>query len=297
MPKPLVSFLVPCYHAKGFVGKAIGCALRQTYDQVEVILAPDDGCSYEEVGQKFSSPRLRILPPGPVIQSGAGAARNRAIDAAQGDFFAMLDADDTIPDDYLEKIMDAAARDGAAVANTWYTQDGEVHRSTNFQGGRLTLSTYGRTLASMHPVVHRSLEPGFIRGFAEDVVRDGIIIAHCRSVKIVDSYYDLHLRNESVCGVNGIGEVAVQRDYDRILANLTNTPSAIGAHILSPSDQELFARLFQLREDVSKLYSREGVGLSYQGFIKGRESEFADRFGFPEAGSTAIFSPIKIRSV
>ena len=117
---PRVSMLIPCFNADAHVAAAISCALSQTYGHVEVLVAPDDGETYLHLRSQFTSPQMRILPPGTRSGTGAGATRNRALDAATGEYFAMLDADDLVPPDYLEKLMAVALDEGVAVCNTRY---------------------------------------------------------------------------------------------------------------------------------------------------------------------------------
>lgn len=89
---PLVSILVACYNAEGFVRRAIESALAQTYPRLEIIVAPDDGKRYDALRQWCNSPRVRVLTPEREVRTGAAAARNRAIDAAEGDFLLSLAA-------------------------------------------------------------------------------------------------------------------------------------------------------------------------------------------------------------
>lgn len=276
--KPRVSLLIPCFYAESFVGDAIQCALRQTYGHVEILIAPDDGATYERIRSQFTSPQLRVLHPGNHKKTGAGAARNRAIDAAHGDFFAMLDADDLIPDDYIERMMKVAQDEGAAVANTHYMEDGETVRIPPIHHRSLSLSGFGQLLASIHPLVHRSMEPGFMDGFAEDVLRDGLIFTKCGLVSVVDTHYGLRLRSDSTCGREKGSEYNIQIAYSRLISNILHSPTAVGAQGLTREDRWAFANLFRFRAAVSNLFAKEGKGLSYHAFVKDREASFWDRY-------------------
>jgi len=97
---PLVSVVIPVYNCEQYLAEAIESVLVQTYWPIEIIVV-DDGStdSSADVAQRFPPPvRYRFQP-----HSGAGAARNRGIDQAQGSFFAFLDADDLWVEDKLAR--------------------------------------------------------------------------------------------------------------------------------------------------------------------------------------------------
>src|SRR5713101_7558887 len=77
--QPLVSIIIPVYNTEAFVADAIQSALDQTWPAKEII-AVDDGST----------------------DRGAGAARNRALSEAQGEFIQYLDADDFLAADKIE---------------------------------------------------------------------------------------------------------------------------------------------------------------------------------------------------
>ena len=92
-PQPLVSIVIPCYNAARTIARAIQSALEQDYKTLEIIVA-DDGStdSTREVVCQFQDPRIILVPSS--VNSGAAAARNRALDRAAGTYVAFLDADD-----------------------------------------------------------------------------------------------------------------------------------------------------------------------------------------------------------
>ena len=45
-----VSILIPCYNAEKFVGETLDCCLKQTYENVEVVLV-DDGSKDRSYGR------------------------------------------------------------------------------------------------------------------------------------------------------------------------------------------------------------------------------------------------------
>jgi glycosyltransferase involved in cell wall biosynthesis len=88
---PLVSTIIPTYNRASLVSEAIDSVLAQTYPQIEVIVI-DDGSTDGtlEVLKRYGN-RIQVISQ---PNAGPAAARNRGIDAAQGEMVAFLDSDD-----------------------------------------------------------------------------------------------------------------------------------------------------------------------------------------------------------
>lgn len=98
--KPLVSVIIPVYDCESYLAEAIESVLAQTYRPIEVIVVDDgSGDGSQEVAKRFGSAVRCVAQP----HSGAGAARNRGVDLAQGHFIAFLDADDIWTKDKLHR--------------------------------------------------------------------------------------------------------------------------------------------------------------------------------------------------
>ena len=277
---PRVTVLIPCFQASEYVGDAINCALAQTYGHVEIVVAPDDGDTYLHLRETFKSPQLRIIPPGPVQGSGAGAARNRAIDASSGEYFAVLDADDLISPNYIESLMRVAMVEGAAVAPTRYVDWTSLTpvRIPPVHNKLLSLSGYSQLLSSIHPLIHRSLETGYCSGFAEDVVHDGTVIAKLGTIAVVDSVsYDLRIRTGSACGAGPAEELNIQATYANRIRQIMRDPCSVFVQALTAHDRRDFVELFRFRAMVSKEFSGSGASC-YNAWVAGREAELWDRF-------------------
>jgi glycosyltransferase involved in cell wall biosynthesis len=94
MKDPLVSVVIPCHDASGFIGRTLETACGQTYRNLEILVV-DDGSTDDTVAlvraRMAGDDRIRlILQP----NQGVAIARNRAIIEARGDLIAPLDADD-----------------------------------------------------------------------------------------------------------------------------------------------------------------------------------------------------------
>lgn len=103
MAWPLASVIIPAFNAERFLAKAVDSALGQTYPNVEVVVVDDgssDGTRDMLEGYARRDGRVRFFTQ---ENGGVGAARNRAIAEARGEFIAPLDADDFWYPEKLEK--------------------------------------------------------------------------------------------------------------------------------------------------------------------------------------------------
>lgn len=111
-----VSIIIPAYNAADFIANAYRSVVDQTIDDWEVIFV-NDGSEDRTLSTVRSlaadEPRVKVidLPS----NSGPAHARNAAIAIANGDWIAMLDADDWYGRDRLAALTQAAERVGADV--------------------------------------------------------------------------------------------------------------------------------------------------------------------------------------
>ena len=95
---PLVSILIPCYNYEKYVTDAIKSALGQTYKNIEVIVVNDGSTdnSLEVIRSFGDAIHCESIP-----NSGACAARNRALNISKGEYIQFLDADDVLSPDKI----------------------------------------------------------------------------------------------------------------------------------------------------------------------------------------------------
>jgi glycosyltransferase involved in cell wall biosynthesis len=98
---PTISVIIPAYNAAAYIGETLDSVYAQTFTDYEIIVINDgspDTQQLEKELNRFSS-TLRYLKQ---QNRGAAAARNTGISAANGEFIAFLDADDTWLPEFLE---------------------------------------------------------------------------------------------------------------------------------------------------------------------------------------------------
>lgn len=96
-----VSVIIPVYKAEKYIAATIESVLNQTYENFELILVNDGSPDKSvEICEQFTDPRIRIIHQ---ENRGVSAARNAGIRQAQGEYVALLDADDLWLPEKLEK--------------------------------------------------------------------------------------------------------------------------------------------------------------------------------------------------
>ena len=113
---PYVSVVIPAYNAAGYIINAYRSIVDQTIDDWEIIFV-NDGSQDEtlSVVRSLAAADKRIKVVDLVLNSGAACARNAALAIAEGDWIAMLDADDKYSRERLEVMTRAAERTGADI--------------------------------------------------------------------------------------------------------------------------------------------------------------------------------------
>lgn len=112
---PLVSTVIPVFNGARYVAHTIDSVLAQTYRHIEIVVI-DDGSTDEspEILARYGN-RIRLIRQ---ANQGVGAARNRGILAAQGEYVAFLDQDDWWYPEKIERQIDAAGASGAGLVHT-----------------------------------------------------------------------------------------------------------------------------------------------------------------------------------
>lgn len=98
---PLVSILIPCRNAAATLRDTLESALAQEGIEKEIIVVDDGSTDGSlEVARGYEARGVRVIQ-GPRIN--ASAARNRALQASNGDYIQYLDADDLLGADKISK--------------------------------------------------------------------------------------------------------------------------------------------------------------------------------------------------
>jgi glycosyltransferase involved in cell wall biosynthesis len=107
-----VSVIIPAYNQAQYLAAAIESALAQTYGDLEIIVV-DDGSTDQTptIAQQFGGAIHYLRQE----NRGLSRARNRGLEAAQGQFAAFLDSDDLWHPSYLDQVVAALKSSPRAV--------------------------------------------------------------------------------------------------------------------------------------------------------------------------------------
>ncbi|MCE2516413.1 MAG: glycosyltransferase [Alphaproteobacteria bacterium] len=195
-----ISVIIPAFRAYDHLPRALKSITAQgvSADDLEVVIAPDDGGDYTFARDFW--PRVRIARSH-LRATGPGAARNRAIAAARGGYLAFLDADDAWGEGYLNALLPLARRHGLAFAPTKVnTAEGELLITLGEGLRRLSIADFGHWPGSFHPLVDRHASPGFDDGAGQDVRHAMALLERAgrAAPMAMTTAYHLHLSATSV---------------------------------------------------------------------------------------------------
>ena len=127
--RPLLSVVIPVYDVEPYIAECLESLLAQSFPGFEVILV-DDGSTDGSVriGQRYATedPRFRFVHQG---NAGLGAARNRGVAEARGDYLTFLDPDDLLAPGAYETMMSTITRTGSDMVVGTLEREHGHHRS------------------------------------------------------------------------------------------------------------------------------------------------------------------------
>jgi glycosyltransferase involved in cell wall biosynthesis len=120
-----ISIIIPCYDSGNFLLEAIDSVRNSGADNYEIVVVDDGSTAAHTLAilKNLESTRITLISQ---KNQGPAAARNRGVDAAKGDYFLFLDADNLILPGYLEKasaILTANQAIGVVYANPSFIGD------------------------------------------------------------------------------------------------------------------------------------------------------------------------------
>lgn len=100
----LISFVVPVFNTECFLARCLDSLLNQSFRDFEIVLIDDgsDDASYA-IAESYAATDSRVRVERQK-NKGQGAARNRGMDLAQGEYIWFIDSDDWMTDESLIRI-------------------------------------------------------------------------------------------------------------------------------------------------------------------------------------------------
>jgi glycosyltransferase involved in cell wall biosynthesis len=248
---PTVSVIMPAYNAERFIEAALASVRDQTLAAWELIVVDDastDGTA--RMIAEAASREPRIKPITLAKNRGPAAARNIGIDAATGDWLALLDADDRYVPGRLELMVARAVGEKADLCSDNLLLDFDPPRGEPREMIPAALVPHARDLG-LTEFIQRTMAdpewPGVNFGFLKPIMRRRFLLDHrlryderVRFAEDFSFYVDCFLAGGRwsmspeagyVYRVRGdsLTQVQTVADLDRLIAKLETVCSRSGA--------------------------------------------------------------------
>lgn len=117
--KGRVSVITPIYNAEKYLDKTLNSIFNQTYENIEIVLVDD--CSTDNsvnIIKNYQKNHKEIIYFCQEKNLGAGAARNKALELATGQYVAFLDSDDIWMSDKISKQIELMQKENCKFTYT-----------------------------------------------------------------------------------------------------------------------------------------------------------------------------------
>ena len=118
--KPLISVVIPVYKVEEYLDQCVGSVLKQTYENIEVILVDDgspDACPQKCDEYAQLDRRVRVIHQ---ENAGLSGARNTGIKSATGKYIVFIDSDDFVSPVYVEQLYVTLSESGMNISACSY---------------------------------------------------------------------------------------------------------------------------------------------------------------------------------
>ena len=113
-----ISIVMTAYNMEQYIEEAMRSCLNQTYKDIELIVVED--CSTDNtlsIVEKIAKEDSRVVIIKHETNLGAGMGRRDGINAATGEYFITIDADDWIDEDFIQSLVLRAKKNNADVVS------------------------------------------------------------------------------------------------------------------------------------------------------------------------------------
>lgn len=134
MKKDLISIIIPVYNVQDYVEKCIKSVIKQTYENLEIIIVNDGSTDKSgEICKKYEKidNRIKIIEK---ENGGVSSARNIGLKIAKGKYIGFVDPDDYIDKDMYELLYDNIKKYNAdiSICNFYLVRENNIfHRNLN----------------------------------------------------------------------------------------------------------------------------------------------------------------------
>lgn len=174
-----VTVIIPAFNASRYIAAAIGSVRDGSEPDVEILVA-DDASTDDTVACVAAiaarDDQVRLIPS--AVNAGPGAARNRALAEARGDWVAVLDADDQYHPDRLRSLLDLAQRFGADVVSDNLMLCRDASEEPMIPASSLPEAKILEATEFVERNIVRRGQPRVSYGFMKPVIRRSFLLDH-----------------------------------------------------------------------------------------------------------------------
>jgi glycosyltransferase involved in cell wall biosynthesis len=252
----LLSIITATYNSPELLKRAVNSVLAQSSPDWQLVISPDDGRDYSHF--EYLDERIKVVKSSK-IGTGPGAARNRGLERASGDFLTSLDDDDYLPQNFVDRALAALKfHETIAFITRYVTPSGIEIRVVGNNLTSMTISQFALELGSMHVVALAARFPSWHNSFAEDVFHtcESIDLSGGSIPIISESCYFATVRPDSFCATLS----NIDAEYSRLLDSLIWKGSEKG--------RVDTINLFRLRKRINSMFESAAFGVDYNTFVK-----------------------------
>lgn len=170
--KPQITLIVPMYNGAKYIEQAITSIKGQIFEDFEALIVDDGSKDNGALLCKaliVDDSRFKLLRK---ENGGVSSARNYGLDNATGRWIVFMDIDDTIGEDYLQKLYENRRENGVGVGGFYETQNGVTSVSVDFPKSEYIKEQISDVLS--HKLYFHHPSP-FAKIFDSTIIREGYI--------------------------------------------------------------------------------------------------------------------------
>lgn len=237
MDEKLVSVIIPAYNIEDYIGRCLDSIISQTYKNLEIIVV-DDG-SRDHTGEILDNyakkdRRIKVIHK---ENGGVSSARNKGIEAAEGDYIGFIDGDDLIESEMYKTLVDLLEEENADIAHCGYQMVFPDRIDYYHNTGKKKIQTTEEGLKDL--LSGEMIEPGLVNKLYKKE-----LIKNCRLNETVKINEDLLMNYQ----LFKLSQKSVYYDITPY-SYMIRSSSATGANSLITKREDSLRVLNQIKDD------------------------------------------------
>lgn len=237
MDEKLVSVIIPAYNIEDYIGRCLDSIISQTYKNLEIIVVDDGSRDYTGgILDNYAKKDRRIK----VIHKengGVSSARNKGIEAAEGDYIGFIDGDDLIEPEMYKTLVDLLEEENADIAHCGYQMVFPDRIDYYHNTGKKKIQTTEEGLKDL--LSGEMIEPGLVNKLYKKE-----LIKNCRLNETVKINEDLLMNYQ----LFKLSQKSVYYDITPY-SYMIRSSSATGANSLITKREDSLRVLNQIKDD------------------------------------------------